>query len=232
MQAEDLFEQTENELNKGALWGIVYGDFMSYMMVFFLVLFAFSLDAKQGKEAKVEESLDSLQRQFGGSISAERLRRLSRSREEEALSKDLEELVRSQGLEGLASVVLDAKRIRLVLTAPVLFDSGKAELKAAAVQILRGVAGTLRKTRGEVIVEGHTDNVPIHSRQFASNWDLSVARANVVVKLLSESGVEPQRLSASGYGEYRPRGPNDRPERQALNRRIEVSLARSSGEGR
>jgi chemotaxis protein MotB len=225
----DVFEETESRLNKGAVWGLVYGDFMSYLMVFFLVMFSFALDKQQEGKAGLSNSLESIQQQFGGRISPERLAELTKRKQDREVSEELRGIIQKSNLSDQASVSVEKERVRLVLTSPVLFDSGKAELKAEAKNILSSVAEALKKMDGEVVVEGHTDNVPIHSRQFSSNWDLSVARANTVLKLLVESGIDPRRMTASGYGEFRPRSPNDTPRGQGQNRRIEVSLLRKGG---
>jgi chemotaxis protein MotB len=107
----------------------------------------------------------------------------------------------------------------------ILFSSGSATLGRAGKDALRAVAEVLTGVEGKVIrVEGHTDNVPL-GRGFATNWDLSVARALAVVRFLQESGVQPTRLAAAGYGEHQPIASNDTPEGRSQNRRIEIVLA-------
>lgn len=219
------FEEMENELNKGALWGVVYGDFMSYLMIFFLVLFSFSLKSKTGEGPTLEESYQTVQQEFGGKISPEMLDKLTSRKREEALSSRLNEMIKGEGLEELAKVEVSRNRVKLLLTAPILFDSGRAEIRPEAQGILDSIAGMLAELDNEIIVEGHTDSVPV-SGLFASNWELSGARANAVVSLLIAKGLAPQRLTATGYGEHRPVAPNDTPENRSHNRRIEISLMR------
>jgi chemotaxis protein MotB len=92
------------------------------------------------------------------------------------------------------------------------------------------VADALRNVQGKVIrVEGHTDNVPASGSAFASNWELSSARALAVVRFLQEQGVDPTKLAAAGYGEFQPIGSNDTPEGRSLNRRIEIVLVNAEG---
>ena len=107
----------------------------------------------------------------------------------------------------------------------ILFDSGEAELKAEGQRILEKIAGVLAQhTNRQVHVVGHTDNVPIHKR-FASNWELSTARATAAVRFLQErADVDPRRLGALGYGEFHPIAPNTTAEGRAKNRRIEVVI--------
>jgi chemotaxis protein MotB len=116
---------------------------------------------------------------------------------------------------------------RLVLELPndVLFDSGQTALKPAGRDALVEVAHVLETVHGRTFqVAGHTDNLPIQTPRFPSNWELSSARALEVVKLLVAQGVDPQDLSAAGYGEFDPVAGNDAPEGRAKNRRIEITL--------
>jgi chemotaxis protein MotB len=108
----------------------------------------------------------------------------------------------------------------------ILFSSGSATIGKEGKDALRAVAEVLRGVQGKVIrVEGHTDNVPLGRGAFATNWDLSAARALAVVRFLQESGVDPTKLAGAGYGEFQPIAANDTPEGRSLNRRIEIVLA-------
>ena len=114
---------------------------------------------------------------------------------------------------------------RLSFEDQVLFDFGKATINPAGFIFLDTIANTLDKIPYAVRVEGHTDNVPIQTRRFPSNWELSVARAVSVVKYFAEvSNIDPQRLSAVGYGESRPVAANDTLPSRAKNRRVEILL--------
>ena len=103
------------------------------------------------------------------------------------------------------------------------FPIGQAEITPAARRVLFAVADALRDHTSQVRIEGHTDDTPIRTAAFASNWELSTARATAVVRFLIEEGrVPPQLLAAAGYGEHRPRVPNDSPEGRARNRRVDL----------
>jgi len=103
------------------------------------------------------------------------------------------------------------------------FPPGRAEFSAAGRRVMLDLAAALRDLPNLIRVEGHTDNVPIHSGLFASNWELSTARATRVVQfLIDECGLDAVRLSAAGYAEHRPRVPNDTPETRARNRRVDI----------
>jgi chemotaxis protein MotB len=119
-------------------------------------------------------------------------------------------------------------KLTLTMVESILFDSGKADVKPEGIEALNKVADVLKNTSDqEVIVAGYTDNVPIGGalkKIYPSNWELSAARAISVVKILTERGVNPAILSASGFGEYRPVADNESPEGRAQNRRMEIVL--------
>jgi chemotaxis protein MotB len=114
--------------------------------------------------------------------------------------------------------------LRLNLAQEVLFSSGSAEVNASGRAVLGKVAERVRELPHDVEVQGHTDNVPIHSQRYPTNWELAGARASRVVRLLEEKGVAPGRLSAVSHGEYAPVAPNDSAAGRARNRRIEITL--------
>jgi len=105
------------------------------------------------------------------------------------------------------------------------FPPGRAELSDAVRRVMRGLADRLSALPNPIRVEGHTDDVPIHTPLFASNWELSTARATRVVQfLIADGAIEPARLAATGYAEYRPRLPNDSPDARARNRRVDILI--------
>ena len=124
---------------------------------------------------------------------------------------------------GQLKVVVRDGRMLIALPNDVLFDSGKTSLKPDAQTALTAVAGALGAIEDRhFLVAGHTDDVPIHTAQFPSNWELSTARAVEVTKFLLSKGMKPQVLAASGHGEFDPLAPNDTNEHRAINRRIEI----------
>ncbi len=130
------------------------------------------------------------------------------------------------------SVSLDERGLVVNLGENILFDLGKAKLKEEAFPVLEKLSLLLRMAEGSCRVEGHTDDLPIRTEEFPSNWELSIARAVAVVKyVIRDGGVDPKRLSAVGYGDSRPVVPNDTPEQRAKNRRVELVLAESRLEG-
>ena len=126
---------------------------------------------------------------------------------------------------GKVSIHVRRGRIVLTLHNDVLFDEGKTELKPAGTAALAEIAQTLKTVNNRSFqVSGHTDNLPIKKPEFPSNWELSTARAVVVVKFLQKEGVSPNVLSAAGYGEWDPVAPNSDAATRTKNRRIEIAL--------
>src|SRR5690606_11386470 len=111
----------------------------------------------------------------------------------------------------------------------ILFPSGVATLSPHAVNILEQLAATLAPFPNPIRVEGHTDNVPINTRAFPSNWELSAARAASVVHLFMRQGLAPERLAVIGLGEHRPIAANDTPEGRNANRRVVLVILSGNG---
>ncbi|RLJ22712.1 flagellar motor protein MotD [bacterium endosymbiont of Escarpia laminata] len=105
-----------------------------------------------------------------------------------------------------------------------LFPSGSAKLSRAAVKVLRDISSILRPLKNQLQIEGYTDNQPIHTPEYPSNWELSAARAASVVHLIARMGVAPERLAAIGYGEHRPIADNDSESGRQKNRRVSLVI--------
>ncbi|TBR17032.1 hypothetical protein EPO15_17860 [bacterium] len=219
-------EELEGHLNKNALWAIVYGDMMSYLMILFLLMLSFQLRQKTPELDPTERMLIKVQTVFGGKADPALAAKADRIDKELIIGKLLGDKAKGGEYGGAASVIVSEKRISLSLGEGVLFDSGKAELKETAGPLLQTLAKDIVSAKNEIRVEGHTDNVPIRHGAYKSNWELSMARAYAVIKELEAAGVDPKRISGVGYGEYRPLGDNKTPEGRAKNRRIEISLLR------
>jgi chemotaxis protein MotB len=157
----------------------------------------------------------------------EELRRAQAAAEQRAaLFRDVALRLKRMVDSGDLQIALRGGRMVLVLSNDVLFDSGRTLLKPRGKQALGQIAAVLTTLQGRKFqVAGHTDNEPIRLSPYASNWELSAARALEVVRFLVQSGhMRPEALSAAGYGEFDPVSPNDGPENKARNRRIEILL--------
>jgi chemotaxis protein MotB len=134
--------------------------------------------------------------------------------------KVLDPLVRG----GQVKVTQSNRGVAVEINASVLFASGQAQLRAESDRVLQQVARVLAPTRQGIQVEGYSDDTPIRTSQFPSNWELSAARASSVVRLFIDNGVAAKRLSAIGYGPNHPVMSNDTPEGRARNRRVTVMI--------
>jgi chemotaxis protein MotB len=138
-------------------------------------------------------------------------------------------MIAAMGLEGKISTMLSNRGLVISVKDTVLFPVGAVDLTPGAQQMMMSVANILADMPNAIRIEGHTDTVPIHTARFYSNWELSTTRAtNVLQFLIQSAGLPPQRLSAAGYGEYKPAVPNTSDRNRALNRRVDIVLLSSA----
>lgn len=203
---------------------------VTLLLAFFVLLFAFS----NVDEAKFSAVISAFQGYFGvlegGLVVRDQPVPLpfdSSELAQKQLNQLYEELTEFIEQEGLSGVRLEMEERGLIVrfAEQVFFDLGEATLKPEALRILGSISGTLRDLPNPLRVEGHTDNWPIQTSKFPSNWELSVHRAtNVVRHLIEVEGFDPKKLSAAGYSEYRPVKPNDTAQNRALNRRVDIVI--------
>jgi chemotaxis protein MotB len=136
------------------------------------------------------------------------------------LEQDLKEEIHNNVIH----ISEDSRGVTVSLAEAGFFDSGSAVVKPLSLPVLQRIAEKLRDIPQGVRVEGHTDNTPIHTALFPSNWELSTARATNVLQSLIGAQIPPQRLSAVGYGEYHPAAPNTTTEGRARNRRVDLVI--------
>lgn len=146
----------------------------------------------------------------------------------QALGDEIEKALSGLVASGLVRVRRGANFLAVEIQSDLLFASGVATPSAAALGTIRQLAGVLRKAPNAVRVEGYTDNQPIRTAQFRSNWDLSAERATNVVYELIDSGIAPGRLASMGYGEYQPIADNGTVAGRSANRRVELVILASS----
>ncbi|TQV75366.1 OmpA family protein [Aliikangiella marina] len=143
-----------------------------------------------------------------------------------ALENGLRESLGDLIEQDLAEINSDANWININLQSGLLFSSGSDELNQAADPLLSEVSEHLNKNRQMILVQGHTDNIPINTEKFPSNWELSSSRAVAVVRKLQNLNVLPERMSVEGHGEFKPIESNDTLEGRSKNRRVVVSISR------
>ena len=137
--------------------------------------------------------------------------------------EEVREYIEDMELAEHVKVIEEEEQVILRIDSVILFDLGKADIKESGKDTLREVGKLLKEIDSEVVVQGHTDNLPINTTLFPTNWELSTKRAtNVVLFLVDESDMDPLKLTATGNGEFRPIAPNDTPENRQKNRRVDI----------
>ncbi|NLG85999.1 MAG: OmpA family protein [Firmicutes bacterium] len=221
-------------------WMTTYADLVTNMLCLFVLLFAFS----QVDVARFQEVIISVQGALGvldggSSLTPEALpggagddvtlQWQAEQQRLEEIAGEIKEFVSNNDLEKKVQVWLDERGLMIRFLDTALFDLGQAELKPEAIDILDNIAKILITVPNRIRVEGHTDDWPINTYRFPSNWELSTARATTVVRYFLENyGFTPEQFSAAGYGEWHPVVPNDSPEHRAQNRRVDIVILRAS----
>jgi len=242
-RAKSADSQEQNNM----AWLTTFNDLVTLLMVFFVLVFTMSsIDAVKIKDFKtslqsglgVLEAGKKLSVGFNNPIKpTQSLQSLNPTTDsnntqmQTAAAVRVEDTLTSLESEFGIKATFTKKGVLISLDDSILFDFGKAEINASGYPVLDKIAAVIQDIRNPVRIEGHTDNIPITTRRFPSNWELSTARAVQVLKYFIATGeIEPRRLSAVGYGEAKPVSPNDTPEYRAKNRRVEIVLVTKDGE--
>ncbi len=271
-----MAKKKQEEVKQGLpAWMGTYGDMVTLLLCFFVLLFSMSsVDAQKFKEALAPFS-DRMDVLPGGAVLTEGqsvndgvnqmddiqsvldkavLRKIEELNKNNYNSKKKQDMRSPSEMEELDEALEESKEVynkvdkylegmgvrenvkmdyslnyvKLTLPGETLFDPGKAEIKKIGYEFIDKMAEVLKKEEFEnfsIQIEGHTDNVPINTVRFKSNWELSAARAISVGKhIIEENGINESRVACTGYGEYRPIASNDTAENRAKNRRVEVKL--------
>lgn len=230
-------------------WLTTYSDMITLVLVFFVLLFSFStldkeklmqfINSIQGRVTQTGDLPDLSATDLGFIVedTPTPTPLVTPEVEEEEFDKLYEKIdtyLQQMKLTGDVFVFREKKGILLRFSDKVLFDSGEAFIKINAYDILNDIAQMLGELSEEIDiirVEGHTDNVPIQTSQYPSNWELSAARAVAVVRyFIEDQTLDPLKFSATGYGEYRPIAPNDSSENRQQNRRVDIMIERKTEE--
>lgn len=217
-------------------WLLTYSDLITLLLAFFIMMYTFS---KQDSE-KYEEVSSYLKTIFSGGSGVlqkgaksgdQQLELLKGKALTEGLKEKLTNELNAMGgeseLKNSIFIFTDERGVVIRIMDKAFFDEGKADIKPGAKKALDKISYILKDIKNHIRIEGHTDNTPINNVEFKSNWELSVRRATEVVRYFIEKGaIEPHRISASGYAEYRPLMDNTTPENKALNRRVEIIIER------
>lgn len=208
-------------------WVTPYGNLMTFLMIFFFVLYAYTY---YSNDINYERLMNRIQAQLAN-LDLKLKKELEKREKETEFAQKLKEYMEKRGFSDAAQVNITAQKIRIVFSErAVLFASGKADLDENAKSVLNDIADLIAilPPTNLIIIEGHTDNVPIRTKEYANNMELSIARAISVLRYFTEiKNLPPERFAIAGYGEHRPVVSNDTEENRAKNRRIEIIISRS-----
>ncbi|WP_150275758.1 flagellar motor protein MotB [Paenibacillus tepidiphilus] len=247
----------EHEEHADESWLLPYSDLMTLLVALFIVLYGMSAtDAKKFEEmaaafnsalnggtgvlefrsdAPTNTQLDQGNKDKMNSVvdkntGTSEMAKLKQKEQEdlEKLKKEFDSYISNNGLTNLLSTKLNQSQLMITISDNALFASGDAIVKDDSRQLAKSISNMLQEFPDyDVLVQGHTDNVPISNSSYSSNWDLSVDRALHFMKiLLLNPNLKPEKFSPIGYGEYHPIAPNDTAAGRAKNRRVEVSILR------
>lgn len=219
-------------------WLVSYADFMTLLLAFFVVMYSIS-SVNLGKYRVLSDSMEvaftefpsapiKLSSQLG--ISVQRAP-ISIGIEGQVGLKTMQETVvviedqlKEWVNKGQITVRGNEKWLEVEINSNILFSSGRAQLSNEAASILSGLTEVFKQTNNPVYVSGYTDNIPINTLQYPSNWELSAARSARVVRLMADTGLNPGRLGAIGFAEYRPVADNDNALNRQKNRRVIIRM--------
>ncbi len=235
-------------------WLVSYADFVTLLFAFFVVMYSISsvndekyeslseaLDEAFSTIRKVRKVIDPIQvgtepttiqpirldNPTTGEINKHRELSeeiLKERRQLQLVSEQFQDVLQPYIENDLIEVKRHDFWIELEMNSQLLFLSGEAELSTKAIPVLKKIAEVIRRLPNVINIEGHTDNVPIDTVEFPSNWDLSSARATTVVREFVQNGISPKRLSAIGYGEFHPVADNNNEVGRNKNRRVVLVL--------
>ena len=203
------------------LWLIIFSDMSTNLMLFFLLLFAMTRLSESDRDKLVQ----GMEQAMVNKEAIEKREQLQYA--ENRAMRALDDALVHGSIKQYAKVEKDEDKVKLTIEMPFFFDTGSAVINPKAIVALQGLVVPMKDFPHQILIEGHTDNIPITGGRYPSNWELSVARAVSVIEFFTDKGVDPEKLVAGGYGEYRPIYDNDTAQHRALNRRIEITLLKT-----
>ena len=229
-------KQQSGDGSLGGGWEIVYTGFILILLCFFIMLCSFST-MQQSKVTRFVKSFNLAVSLFSGGIKLDKgdivlPDSADMVDEKSSLANIFSDVItqaRRLGLEESIDIAFTDKNLVMRLANAILFDTGSADIRTESMPLLLKVARVIKAGDHLVRIEGHTDDRPIRTRRFPSNWELSTARAvNVLRFLTKRGGVKPGKLSAAGFGQYQPLTDNDSADHRARNRRVEIVFRRET----
>lgn len=220
-------------------WQIIYSGFVLILLCFFIMLSSFATMERTKVLQFVESFVSSMSVLPGGAKLSTGEKVLPESGDvvqaDSELAKIFEEIqqwMEDKNLTRHLALQMTSEGLVLRFSDSLVFAVGSANLRPSAKAVLEDIAVIVRRSRFDVRIEGHTDNLPIQNRRFPSNWELSTARAvNVLRFFAEEQQISSDRLTAVGFGEFNPLEPNDTVDQRAMNRRVEIIFLKTPEKG-
>lgn len=235
------------EKDSSERWLLTYADLITLLMIFFVIMFAMS-QINETKFLSLQKSLQAALAHSNhipinqGSSSFLEAAGTSGARngtpsnfhptsnaQLDHLYQQVQNFIVQHHLQNNVQITNEQRGVQITLRDVVLFDTGKADIRPQAQGILGGLVPFLQQLNNPIVVEGFTDNQPISTPQFPTNWELSSARAIGVVRFLISQGVVASRLAGVGYGQYHALAKNDTAEHRQENRRVNIVILRDQG---
>ena len=244
----DYYANSNDYINR---WVISYADFVTMLLALFMVMFATS----HMGATKIKDVNKSIQKVFTNQSviqntkeinTDENVKNVEQDVKKEGILEDtgdsilegkngildseavMEQIKKDINVDTSVKVLKSDRGVVIRLNDTMLFDPGSAIIKSEAMATLQKISGSLEKFQNPIVIEGHTDSMPIRNEKYPSNWELSTARATNIIKYMVQTyKLPPSRLSAVGYGEYMPIESNDSPIGRAKNRRVDIIVLSS-----
>lgn len=227
-------KKNEDPPSGAPMWVVTYGDCMSLLLCFFVMLQAYStLEMEKFNQAmaSLQGALGVLPYQQSSRPSpvqpmspSKGEKKNARNRRSKAVDK-LRQVVQEKNLNGVIKVRENEKGIHITIGDPALFETGRAEIKPDILPVLTQIVEVIGTGSENIRVEGHTDSIPIRNALFEDNWELSIARSMSVIRYIrGQDVIDPRRLRPVGCAEFHPVASNDTGEGRALNRRVEIFI--------
>ena len=241
-------KRREEEHENHERWLVSYADFITLLFAFFVVMYAIS-SVNEGKYKVLSNSLVNAFKNTTGepggqpmaviqgapplppkpTLKADKLpegapQKVEQRQKMKNIAKDIMNALQPLVAQGKVRLLETSRGVTIEINDSILFPPGQARLQPASISAMAAIAEVLAASDFPITIEGHTDNIPIATPQFPSNWELSAMRATTVLRLFNDNGVGAERLTAIGYGETRPLETNTTPEGRARNRRVSILI--------
>jgi chemotaxis protein MotB len=201
----------------------VFSDLMSFLAGLFILLFTIVNSQKNSPQYFAEMSV-----KFGG----KEIEQNKKATSEDLMVSEVRNYIQDEQISQYSLVLVDEQKIRLIFNDPILFESGTDILTNESKSVLNGLINIIQKVKNPLIVEGHTDDLPVkENSKFTSNWDLAYFRASAVARYFMSKGVQSSRLSISSFADQRPLARNQTHLARKKNRRIEINIVRVKAKG-